>query len=109
MPKGDCYKANGRIVMKKMSASDAKNWILCHGVGILLTDGKPFGHCWIEKSNTVYDYSNGKNINIPKKVFYALGQIPVKGYKNYVYKFKDLRKRVAKYEHWGPWDSKPPR
>ena len=42
-------------------------------------------------------------------MFYALGQIPVKGYKNYKYKFEDLRKRVAKYEHWGPWDSKPPR
>ena len=32
--------ANGRIVMNKMSAPDAKKWKLCHGVGILISDGK---------------------------------------------------------------------
>ena len=30
--------ANGRIVMQKMSAPDAKKWVLCHGVGILQSD-----------------------------------------------------------------------
>ena len=106
---GDCYEANGRHLLNQGFVDKAGGYVLVHGVAILSTDGKPFGHCWIEKSNTVYDYSNGKNINIPKKVFYSLGQIPAKGYKNYVYKFKDLRKQVFKYEHWGPWDSKPPR
>ena len=106
---GDCYEANGRHLLNQGSVDKASGYVLVHGVAILQTDGKPFGHCWIEKSNTVYDYSNGKNINMPKKVFYSLGQIPAKGYKNYAYKFKDLRKQVFKYEHWGPWDSKPPR
>ena len=35
---------------------------LVHGVAILARDGKPFGHCWIERGNQVLDYSNGKNL-----------------------------------------------
>jgi len=64
MPKGDCYMANGRIVMHKMSAPDAKKWILCHGVGILQSDGKPFGHAWVENGSRVIDQSNGNDINL---------------------------------------------
>ena len=45
MPKGDCYRANGRLAISHMKDS---NWKLCHGVGILQTDGKPFGHAWVE-------------------------------------------------------------
>jgi len=62
MPKGDCYMANGRVVMGKMSAPDEKKWKLCHGVGILQSDGKPFGHAWVEKGKTCIDKSNDKDI-----------------------------------------------
>ena len=41
MPKGDCYAANGRWMIGK------KNYQLVHGVAILASDGKPFGHCLI--------------------------------------------------------------
>ena len=78
---GDCYEANGRHLLNQGFVDKAGGHVLVHGVAILSTDGKPFGHCWIEKGNTVYDYSNGKNIKIPKKVFYSLGQIPAKGYR----------------------------
>ena len=44
MANGDCYAANGR---EMIGADDSAR--LVHGVGILQTDGKPFGHCWIEK------------------------------------------------------------
>jgi len=47
MPKGDCYAANGRWMIGK------KNYQLVHGVAILASDGKPFGHCWIEYGNMV--------------------------------------------------------
>ena len=64
--------ANGRIVMGKMSAPDSKKWKLCHGVGILQSDGKPFGHAWVEKGSTCIDQSNDKDIKLPKKVYYAI-------------------------------------
>ena len=109
MPKGDCYMANGRFVMRKMNEPDEKKWRLCHGVGILQTDGKPFGHAWVEYGNKCIDKSNGKSIELPKKVYYALGNIPVKGHKIYKYSPEETGLKMVRNKHWGPWDSKPPR
>ena len=106
---GDCYEANGRHLLNQGFVDKAGGHVLVHGVAILSTDGKPFGHCWIEKGSTVYDFSNGKNVKINKNVYYQMGGIPVKGHKNYKYKLDDVRKKIVKTGHWGPWDSKPPR
>ena len=103
---GDCYQANGNYIITKMGDNDFK---LCHGVAILRTDRRPFGHCWIEKGNTVYDFSNGRDIKMNRDIYYQLGGIPVKGYKNYKYKLDEVRIKIVKTGHWGPWDSKPPR
>ena len=43
---GDCYQANGNFIITKMGDKEFK---LCHGVALLASDKKPFGHCWIEK------------------------------------------------------------
>ena len=110
MANGDCYEANGRHVMNMMMAPDTKKWKLCHGVGILQTDGKPFGHAWIEYGgNKCNDKSNGNDINIPKKLYYEIGNFPVKGYKIYKYSPKEAGLKMVRNKHWGPWDSKPPR
>ena len=110
MANGDCYEANGRHVMNMMMAPDTKKWKLCHGVGILQTDGKPFGHAWIEYGgNKCIDKSNGNDINIPKKLYYEIGNFPVKGYKIYKYSPKEAGLKMVRNKHWGPWDLKPPR
>ena len=106
---GDCYQANGSQILNQNFVGKGKKLILVHGIALLQTDGEPFGHCWLEDGSKVYDYSNGKNLEIPKKVYYQLGGIPVEGYKNYKYTFEEVRKKVVKTGHWGPWDSKPPR
>ena len=62
---GDCYQANGNFIISQMNDKAFK---LCHGVAILATDGRPFGHAWIEKGNLVMDFSNGKNKALPKLV-----------------------------------------
>ena len=110
MANGDCYEANGRHVMNMMMAPDTKKWKLCHGVGILQTDGKPFGHAWIEYGgNKCIDKSNGNDINIPKKLYYEIGNFPVKGYKIYKYSPEETGLKMVRNKHWGPWDLKPPR
>ena len=35
--------------------------------------------------------------------------IPVKGHKIYKYTPKKAVSKMVKFEHWGPWDSNPPR
>ena len=107
--KGDCYAANGRFITNKITLGDNSGWFLCHGVAILQTDGKPFGHCWIEKGSTVYDKSNNKDIRLAKQLYYLLGRIPVKGHKIYKYTPEKAAIKMVKNKHWGPWDSKPPR
>tara|TARA_B100000029_G_scaffold135788_1_gene130258 strand:- start:8417 stop:8728 length:312 start_codon:yes stop_codon:yes gene_type:complete len=103
MAKGDCYAANGRWMIGK------DGYQLVHGVAILATDGKPFGHCWIEKGNQVLDFSNGKKVLMNKKKYYELGGIPVKPYKLYKYTYLEMAKKLLQTEHWGPWDLRPPR
>ena len=72
-------------------------------------DGKAMGHCWIEKDDMVYDYSNDKELIISKDIYYEIGQIPFDGHKLYKYNYKNMGKMILKYEHWGPWESNPPR
>ena len=106
---GDCYEANGRFITNKITLGDNSGWFLCHGVAILQTDGKPFGHACIEKGSTVYDKSNNKDIRLAKRLYYTLGQIPVRGHKVYRYTPEKAALKMVRNEHWGPWDSKPPR
>ena len=101
---GDCYSANGRQII---GMDDSAR--LAHGVGILPRDGKPFGHCWVEYKGICIDKSNNKNFKIPKKKYYELLKAPVKGYKLYKYTPEQVGIKVLKFEHWGPWDLKPPR
>ena len=103
---GDCYQANGNFIIEKMGDKQFK---LCHGVALLASDRKPYGHCWIEKGSMVMDFSNGKKLALPKKKYYKLGGIPVKGYPVYRYSGKEAATQMVKLGHWGPWESKPPR
>jgi hypothetical protein len=104
---GDCYQANCNHILYTDSN---KKYLLCHGVAILQTDGKPFGHCWLEVGDKVEDYSNGNEFSISKDLYYRLGGIPVKGYaKIYKYTKEEARKKIVETGVWGPWESKPPR
>ena len=66
-------------------------------------DGVKYGHAWIEDGNTVIDVSNGKNIKMPKKVYYQLGHIKENG-NIHTYKPEKFREKILQHEHWGPWD-----
>ena len=100
---GDCYESNGRWMIGK------DGYRLVHGVTMNQRDGKAMGHCWIEKDDMIYDYSNDKELIISKDIYYKVGQIPFEGYKLYKYSYINMAKMIIKHEHWGPWESKPPR
>ena len=86
---GDCYEVNGRYFMDNMWKD--KDLRLVHGNAILLTDGKPFGHCWLEKGDKVLDFSNGFKVIINKEKYYKIG-VTIK--KKTISSLKPIQKQI---------------
>ena len=103
--KGDCYQAAGRLALEFIRGKHPKA-VLVHGVALNSRDYEPIGHAWVEVGNTVYDYSNGRQIKKSKLFYYNMGAIDgllKKGYKQHRYKGLEVDESVLKYKHWGPW------
>ena len=101
---GDCYCASGRYLMDH--GINNPNLVMVHGevIGQGAISGVSYGHAWLEEGDEVLDISNGRNLRLPKMVYYALGQIdPAKTYR---YTYKDMQRKVNDTGHWGPWDLK---
>lgn len=102
---GDCYKANGGYFMD--NAYRNPNLRLVHGevMGQGDLQGISYGHCWCEDGNEVLDFSNGRDIRIDKRVYYALGQIDrLNNY--FVYDQVEFSEKISEHGDWGPWDLK---
>jgi hypothetical protein len=51
------------------------------------------------------DHSEGKSIDMPKEIYYALGNINPEEKGAYeTYTLAQVRKKVTQYKHYGPWD-----
>ena len=98
---GDCYQAGGRLIMNFFGD---KNHRLVHGMvsGQGSLEGMRYGHCWVESKDTVLDHSNGKKLEIPTKVYYALGRVDPAECK--YYSPKEAARFMSEEEHWGPWE-----
>ena len=103
---GDCYEAAGRYMMDKCQfGGDCTGWVLVHGevMGQGDIDGITFGHAWVESNGMVIDKSNGRDLQLPASLYYAVGKIDEIG--NVVkYSWPDARDKILEFEHWGPWD-----
>lgn len=103
MKLGDCYEAAGRYVINNMG----KRLKLVHGevAGQGDLSDITFGHAWVLDGNNVLDVSNGRNLKIPKALYYALGQVDRIG--NYfVYSDQEVLEKTLETGTWGPWDLK---
>ena len=98
---GDCYPAGGRLIMNFFGDKDHR---LVHGMvdGQGALEGMRYGHCWVESKDTVLDHSNGKKLEIPTKVYYALGRVDPAECK--YYSPKEAARFMSEEEHWGPWE-----
>lgn len=105
---GDCYEIAGKFIMDDVIFNDDSRKILVHAIvkGQGPLAGVEFGHAWIEDGNTVIDKSNGRNITIPKQVYYAIGNIEDTPDKMRRYDAEEARKKMMEHEHYGPWDLK---
>ena len=73
---GDCYEVAGRYLMDE-SLKGNKNLILVHGEveGQGPIAGIRYGHAWIEDGEMIVDKSGGRNIQLPKIIYYSIGNI----------------------------------
>ena len=80
------------------------NLILVHGevTGQRKIAGIKFGHAWIEDGDTVIDMSQGRDIRMPKALYYALGNINPSN--TFRYTPEEMNKKLLEFKHWGPWD-----
>ena len=109
---GDCYKIAGKHMLDNPLTTD----ILCHGevMGQGQLGGVKYGHAWIEDGDMVIDRSNGRDLRMPKMIYYAIAKIGQPyfdddGYhpgKENVHRYthEETMAQIMKYEHWGPWD-----
>ena len=70
---GDCYDAAYKYITTHNDPSLRVVHGMVDGQGPL--KGIRYDHAWIEKGDMVIDTSNGKNLEIPKIVYYAIGNI----------------------------------
>ena len=84
--------------------------------------GVRYGHAWVEDGSIVVDRSNGRDIRMPKAIYYAIGAIAspdmskwgVPGSLNdpdlfsggnlHKYTWEEARTKILDSGNWGPWD-----
>jgi len=106
---GDCYEAAAHYLLDHVLGMGVKdpnyNLRLVHGevAGQGPLEGKTFGHAWVEDGETVIDQSNGRNIRMPKVLYYALGGISELD-NFHIYTPEEARAKLLKHQVYGPWD-----
>jgi len=108
---GDCMVVAAQMLVYQSFGPHAdivnKDSILVHALvrGQGKAKGLRFAHAWVETGDTVYDYSNGNKIAIPKDVYYAIGGVKPKQKGAYsTYTLKEAKKKLLSTGHYGPWD-----
>lgn len=118
MSLGDCYEVHGRFMLNNFSEAD--EYILVHaevmGQGQLA--GVPYGHCFLihKATDTVHDLSNGRDIKMPRAIYYMLGKIDQSEYWDDTMGLVSRTPKIYEYTrdevmHWmgetgtfGPWE-----
>jgi hypothetical protein len=112
---GDCYEAAGRAVSQDGDSAAlmlGDSAVLVHGiaVGQGQIEGRLFGHAWVEylqdfgehKVWFVYDNANGRDLSMPRDLYYVLGQIHDKHQLRY--SKEEAHKEMLCSGHFGPWE-----
>ena len=100
---GDCYEAAGRYIIDNYDPGLR----LVHGevAGQGPLEGMTVGHAWVLDGDMVIDRANGRDLRIPKVVYYAMGAIDQID-NVHVYTQKQAIQQMVQHEHFGPWDLK---
>jgi GNAT superfamily N-acetyltransferase len=106
---GDCYEAAVNFMRTECGLSDLD---LC---SFVLVQGEvqgqgplahtTFGHAWVldPETDTVFDYSNGRQLIMPKPAYYRLGHIDELD-NVYEYTWEEAVKQMLRTQVYGPWE-----
>ena len=102
---GDCFEVAATWVAYASLHDDPKETVLVHGI-VAGTGGSIKGirycHAWVEVGDHVVDLSCGRDIKLEKDLYYIIGQISPE--KVVRYKREEVKDRLFKSEHYGPWE-----
>lgn len=100
---GDCFPAAYRFLMGR--SDPPMNLRLVHGVCRLRRPPfKLFCHAWVEdiEQQICFDYSNGNAVEIPKVLYYAIGDVQCA--MSAFYDLNQAQIAALRSQHYGPWD-----
>ena len=117
LKKGDCYVVAGTIAInKKLPLSKVKNKIVnfvgtpyvvhAQVMGQGEIENLKYGHAWVEDDIFVYDFSNGRELILPKELYYTLGNIVKEKPKYFKYTFNEAVNKMLETGHYGSWELK---
>ena len=106
--RGDCYEAAFKFIMDacNFTPENSERYILVHAevMGQGEIEGTTFGHAFVVKDHAlVIDRSNGRNLEMPAFLYYAIGQINDIG-NEHQYTWEEARKKALEIGTYGPWD-----
>lgn len=107
---GDCYIVAGRFAMNNVDSIGGNSFegtpylvhAQVHGQGAL--QGIPYGHAFIEDDEWIYDFSNGRELIIPKDIYYLIGKIQTTKPRHYKYTFEEAKRKMVETGTYGSWD-----
>jgi len=126
---GDCFESAVRVMNEVLSSEDKKTAKICHGVpmGQGKIEGIRFDHAWVEVTRKtdfgdadpsnpqvkfmmerfstqviVYDYSNGRELQMPRELYYAIGQIDSDDVKRF--SAQEAYNQMSEKGFYGPWE-----
>jgi hypothetical protein len=106
--KGDCYLVAGQLALEiKNKDIDYKGtpYLVHAEVKHSAIEGLRYGHAFIEDDENVYDFSNNREIIMPKQLYYYFGDINPRDKKKYrKYTFKQAKEKMLSTGHYGCWD-----
>ena len=112
---GDCYEAAAKYILSVGNPAfggtpgAAANLVVVHAevMGQGPIEGVQYGHGFVvdKSSDTVIDTSNGRDIRLPRFIYYAIGQIEYIG-NIHEYTYDEVTEKMLESGHYGPWDLK---
>ncbi|RKZ72480.1 MAG: hypothetical protein DRQ48_00280 [Gammaproteobacteria bacterium] len=101
---GDCYEASAKFIT---GPGCGQEWTLVQGqvTGQGPIAGVRHGHAWLERGDQVRDVSNGRRLNLPKALYYAVGQVDPAECRRF--SEAEALHQMVETGHWGPWGETP--